>query len=81
MPVFPAVPSTIVPPCLSVPSRSAARIMPSAVLSLTDPPGFINSHLPKISQPVSSERALNRTKGVFPMRSGKLRLIDTRGLS
>jgi hypothetical protein len=30
-------------------------------------PGFMNSHLPRISQPVSSERWLSRTRGVLPM--------------
>jgi hypothetical protein len=39
--VLPLVGSTIVPPGLSLPSRSAASIIPVAILSLTLPPGFM----------------------------------------
>ena len=42
-----------------------------AARSLTDPPGFMNSALPKISQPVAAERALRRISGVLPMAASK----------
>ena len=67
MPVFPAVPSTIVPPGRRRPFASASRIIYRAALSFTDCPGFTNSALPKIEQPVASEAALSLIKGVFPM--------------
>lgn len=50
IPVFPAVPSTIVPPDFK-PFFSASFIRYKAALSLTDPPALANSHLAKISQP------------------------------
>jgi hypothetical protein len=45
MPVLPEVFSTMVPPFLMRPSRSALSRMNIAILSLTAPPGFMNSHL------------------------------------
>ena len=57
MPVLPAVPSTIVPPAWSAPRAKASRRMKRAALSFTEPPGFIHSALPRISQPVASEAA------------------------
>ena len=69
MPVLPAVPSTIVPPGLSLPERTASKIMASAARSLTEPPGFMNSALPRIVQPVASEAALSLMRGVRPMAS------------
>ena len=44
-PVFPDVASTIRPPGLSLPARSAASIIASPIRSLTDPPGLKNSAL------------------------------------
>src|SRR5579859_135325 len=67
MPVLPAVPSTIVPPGLSNPRSSASWTMKSAARSLTDPPGFMNSHLARISQPVSALGPVRRTSGVLPI--------------
>lgn len=48
------------------PFSSASLTIHSAALSLTDPPGFMNSALPKISQPVSSDRPLSLSSGVLP---------------
>ena len=48
MPVFPAVPSTMSPPGFRVFCFSALRIMASAALSLTDPPGLRNSAFPRM---------------------------------
>ena len=44
-------------------------IIPSAARSFTEPPGFRNSALPRISQPVSSLKELRRMSGVLPMAS------------
>jgi len=69
MPVLPAVPSTIRPPGLSRPLASASRTIQRAARSFTDWPGFMNSALPSISQPVSALARFNRMSGVFPMVS------------
>jgi hypothetical protein len=63
----PAVPSTITPPGLSVPFIIASFTMKSAARSFTDWPGFMNSALPRISQPVISEACLRRISGVLPI--------------
>ena len=68
MPVFPAVPSTIVPPGASVPRASASSTMNLAARSFTEPPGFMNSHLARMVQPVSSDAWRSFTSGVFPIR-------------
>ena len=65
------MPSTIVPPSFNSPDRSACSIMAFAALSLTEPPGFINSALPKISQPVISLAFFKRISGVLPIDSIK----------
>src|SRR5512144_620240 len=76
MPVLPAVPSTTVPPGFSAPLCSAARIIHSAARSLTEPPGFRNSALPRISQPVSAESLPSLISGVLPTVSMKpLRVV------
>src|SRR5436190_7709873 len=67
IPVFPAVPSTMVAPGVSRPRDSASSMIPRAARSLTDPPGFMNSAFPRISQPVNSERRRRRKRGVWPM--------------
>ena len=64
MPVLPAVPSTIVPPGRRVPRATASSTMASAARSFTEPPGFMNSALPRIVQPVRSEARLSRISGV-----------------
>ena len=69
MPVLPAVPSTTTPPGLSAPRATASRMMASAARSLTEPPGFMNSALPRIVQPVASEAALSLISGVLPIAS------------
>jgi enamine deaminase RidA (YjgF/YER057c/UK114 family) len=50
-------------------------MMNRAARSLTDWPGFMNSALPKISQPVSSDAALSRIKGVLPTVAARSDLI------
>src|SRR5580658_3637156 len=67
MPVLPAVPSTTVPPGFNVPHRSASSTIHFAARSLTEPPGFMNSTLPRISQPVSLLKACRRISGVLPI--------------
>src|SRR5258706_2206920 len=67
MPVLPAVPSTISPPGLSTPRRSASRIMYRPARSFTDPPGLRNSAWQRMLQPVSSEAPRKRINGVLPM--------------
>jgi hypothetical protein len=67
------VPSTSVPPGCNCPLRSAASMMARAARSFTEPPGFMNSALPRISQPVSSLKRFRRISGVLPMASAKPR--------
>src|SRR5512137_2175210 len=59
----------MVDPGRSFPSCSALRIIPLAARSLMLPPGFMNSALPRISQPVSRESESMRRSGVFPTAS------------
>jgi hypothetical protein len=66
MPVLPAVPSTMTPPGRSAPRSSASLMIASAARSLTEPPGFKNSALPRIVQPVSSEARRSLMSGVLP---------------
>jgi hypothetical protein len=68
-PVFPEVGSTIVPPGLSRPSRSAASIIESPMRSLTEPPGFRYSSLARSSPGTSRESFSSRTIGVCPTSS------------
>jgi hypothetical protein len=76
MPVLPAVPSTTVPPGKSRPLRSASSMMARAARSFTEPPGFMNSALPRISQPVSSLKWFSRISGVLPIASARpLRML------
>ena len=63
MPVLPAVPSTMTPPGRSAPRATASRMIASAARSLTDPPGFMNSALPRIVQPVASDAARETNEG------------------
>ena len=81
MPVFPAVPSTMVPPGFSAPDARAPWTIDRAARSLIEPPGFMNSALPRISQPVSSDRRFRRTSGVWPIRSMTDGVTDTFQLS
>src|SRR6516165_4128845 len=75
IPVLPAVPSTTVPPGCSLPEFNASRMMNSAARSLTDWPGFMNSALPRMVQPVSSDARLSLISGVLPIAS----MIPLRG--
>ncbi len=45
--------------------------MAPAARSFTEPPGFMNSALPRISQPVSSLAARRRSSGVLPIAPTK----------
>ena len=68
-PVLPLVGSTIVPPGLSLPSRSAASIILTAIRSFTDPPGLRYSTLASINgfaPPVTRD---SLSSGVLPTRS------------
>ena len=63
----PAVPSTISPPGRSCPFSIASLMIPSAARSLTEWPGFMNSALPRMVQPVSSEARRSLISGVLPI--------------
>ena len=63
MPVLPAVPSTTSPPGFSSPRFSASRIICRPARSLTDWPGFMNSALPRMVQPVASEARFKLDQG------------------
>ena len=69
IPVLPAVPSTIVPPGLKAPRATASVMMARPARSLTEPPGFMNSALPRIAQPVASDAWRSLIKGVLPIAS------------
>jgi hypothetical protein len=56
IPVLPAVPSTMIPSCFNFLFFMASFKIPKAARSLTEPPGFKNSALPRISQPVRSDK-------------------------
>ena len=69
MPVLPAVASTTRPPGSISLRFSASRIICRPGRSLTDWPGFMNSALPRIVQPVASEARLSLMSGVLPIVS------------
>src|SRR5438132_6639655 len=69
MPVLPAVLSTTRPPGLISPRFSACKMISRAGRSFTDWPGFMNSALPKIVQPVSSDARRSLISGVLPIAS------------
>src|SRR5215471_11499683 len=69
MPVLPAVASTTSPPGLMSPRFSASRIICLAGRSFTDWPGFMNSALPRMVQPVASDARLSLISGVPPIAS------------
>jgi hypothetical protein len=50
-------------------------MMNLAARSLTEPPGFMNSALPRIVQPVSSEARFRRMSGVAPIASVRVWLM------
>src|SRR3569832_235924 len=78
MPVLPAVASTTRPPGFSSPRISASKIIHLPARSLTDWPGFMNSALPRMVQPVSSEARFNLISGVLPIASMTSLLIFMR---
>ena len=69
MPVLPLVGSMSVSPGLISPRACASSTMRRPMRSLTEPPALRNSHLARISQPVSRPIVRRRTIGVFPMAS------------
>src|ERR1700744_104610 len=69
MPGLRAVASTTSPPGLRSPRFSASRIIHLPARSFTDWPGFMNSALPKMVQPVASEARFSLMSGVLPMAS------------
>src|SRR6202034_3258023 len=70
-PVLPEVGSTITPPGLSLPARSAVSTMRSAIRSLTEPPGFRYSTFTRtfgvLATPAVTD--FSRISGVFPITS------------
>src|SRR6201997_725081 len=78
IPVLPAVASTTRPPGLSSPRFSASRIIHFPARSFTDWPGFMNSALPRMVQPVNSEARFNLISGVLPIASMTSLLIFMR---
>src|SRR3954463_12812341 len=77
VPVLPDVGSTMVPPGLSLPSRSAASMSATATRSLMDPPGFSDSTLATICGARPAPRRDRRTSGVAPMASRIESLMST----
>src|SRR5467141_4131342 len=71
-PVLPDVASTIKPPGLSFPSRSAASIIARPMRSLTDPPGLKSSDLPNTGVRIPRVTLLIRISGVQPIVSRTL---------
>src|SRR6185312_11419542 len=69
MPVLPAVDSTTSPPGLRSPRFSVSRIIHLPARSFTDWPGFMNSALPRMVQPVASEARFSLIRGVLPIAS------------
>src|SRR5664279_506850 len=59
----------MVPPGCSAPDCSAARIIFSAMRSLTDPPGLRYSILASISGATPAATGPSRTSGVLPIKS------------
>src|SRR2546422_6033905 len=65
-PVLPDVASTIRPPGLRRPSRSAASIIATPMRSFTDPPGLKNSALAYTGVRIPCVTRFSRTSGVQP---------------
>ena len=81
-PVLPEVGSTITPPGLSLPSRSAVSTIRSAMRSLTEPPGFRYSILAStLAVPATLfVTDLSRSRGVLPIASVSESYTSTRTL-
>ena len=67
IPVFPEVPSTIVPPGISLPSDSASSTIFSAILSLIELPGLKLSTFARTRALTSLVMLLSLTNGVLPI--------------
>src|SRR5689334_17209237 len=80
IPVLPDVGSTMtLRPGWMRPSASAAAIIDMPMRSLTLPPGFIDSSLPRIVAPDPAAIRLSRTRGVRPTTSMIESAIGIRG--
>src|SRR5881296_1377683 len=71
-PVLPDVASTIRPPGLRRPSRSAASIIAKPIRSFTEPPGLKNSALAYTGVRIPCVTRFSRTSGVQPIVSRML---------
>ena len=69
MPVFPEVPSIMVPPGFNRPSASASSTILTAIRSLTEFPGLKVSYLAKTKHGKSAVNLLSLINGVLPMVS------------
>ncbi|MNL50134.1 hypothetical protein D3C87_1731230 [compost metagenome] len=69
IPVFPEVPSIIVPPGFNLPSASASSIIFTAILSFTEFPGLKVSTFANTNASISATILLSFTKGVLPIVS------------
>ena len=69
IPVFPDVPSIMVPPGFKIPLFSASSIIFKAIRSLIEFPGFVVSILAKTVAEISLVMLFNFTKGVLPIVS------------
>ena len=69
IPVLPAVPSTMTPPGFNSPFLIASSMMNNAARSFTDCPGFMNSALPRMVQPVAADTRSSLINGVLPIAS------------
>ncbi|ERG69321.1 hypothetical protein HMPREF9336_04212 [Segniliparus rugosus ATCC BAA-974] len=67
--MLPDVGSTIVPPGLSSPARSASSTILAAMRSFELAPGFKYSSFTATAAAPSGTTEFNRTSGVFPMSS------------
>src|SRR5215470_16721226 len=72
MPVFPDVPSMIVPPGLILPACSAASSMVIPIRSFTLPPGFKYSSFASTVARTPRTTRFRRTSGVLPITSRML---------
>jgi hypothetical protein len=76
MPVLPDVPSMMVPPGRSFPSRSASSIILRAIRSLMELPGLkVSTFARTVAGITPRVMALSRTRGVSPMASRMLSQI------
>ena len=69
MPVFPEVPSIIVPPGFKTPLASASSTILTAILSLTEFPGLKVSTFAKTRASTSLVTLFSFTNGVLPIVS------------